>query len=203
MSQSELVKIHTDGASRGNPGQAAYAYVIERPGAEDIEEKGCLPNTTNNIAEYTALIKALEHAQRLGARKLSVSTDSELMVRQIEGTYKVKNEGLRPLYEQIIDLLNEFESVNIHHVPRKQNARADRLCNEALDHARKPKTPAPVSKPAQVPSLRKKSVDEEAITCLTSVATAWAKGNPNHPRPEDVWEQLWTILEDAGVVRAK
>src|SRR3712207_5300880 len=80
MSTSGIVTIHTDGASRGNPGPAAYAYVIQQEGREVVEEKGCLEDTTNNVAEYTALIRALEHAQRLGARKLAVHTDSELMV---------------------------------------------------------------------------------------------------------------------------
>jgi ribonuclease HI len=202
MSSQGLVTIHTDGASRGNPGPAAFAYVIERDGDIDIEVKGRLEDTTNNIAEYTALLKALEHAHRLGARRLDIRTDSELMVRQVEGVYKVKNEGLRPLYEEVRDLWDEFESVNIRHVPRAQNSRADRLCNEALDAGRKG-APKPMGKPK--PGSQRKAqrhdVRDEAIECLRAVAVAWAHGNANDPRPEDVWEQLWTILEEGGVVR--
>src|SRR4051812_13830594 len=97
---SDAYIIHTDGGSRGNPGPAAYAYVIERPGTPAIEVKAFLGRTTNNIAEYTGLVKALEHARALGARELVVHSDSELMVKQLRGEYKVKNEGLRPLYEE-------------------------------------------------------------------------------------------------------
>src|SRR5437868_1765974 len=101
---ADVLTIYTDGAARGNPGPAAFAYVMRRPGAPDIEEKGCLGDSTNNVAEYTALVRALEHAQRLGARRLIVNSDSELMVKQMAGEYKVKHEGLRPLYEQAVAL---------------------------------------------------------------------------------------------------
>src|SRR5262245_15118520 len=90
MSEPAPWTIYTDGASRANPGPAAFAYIIERPGESAIEEKGCLGDTTNNIAEYTALIRALEHAQRLGGRRLVINSDSELMVKQMLGAYKVK-----------------------------------------------------------------------------------------------------------------
>src|SRR5207253_6371220 len=84
--------IYTDGGSRGNPGPAAYAYVIKRPGEPDIEEMVYLGQTTNNIAEYTGMVKALEHAKELGGRTLIVNSDSELMVKQMNGQYRVKNE---------------------------------------------------------------------------------------------------------------
>ncbi len=197
---SGIVTIHTDGASRGNPGPAAYAYIIQRDGAEDIEVKGRLEDTTNNVAEYMALVRALEHAKRLGARRLAVATDSELMARQVEGSYKVKNEGLRPLYEQVRDLWDEFESATIRHVPREQNRRADRLCNEVLDAGKK----APArSRPKAGANGKEQRPDVRAaaVECLRDVAGAWARGNPADPRPEDVWDQLWTILEENGVVK--
>src|SRR5262245_3527425 len=100
MSETDVFTIHTDGAARGNPGPAAFAYPIERPGAPAIEVKGRLGETTNNVAEYTAVLRALEHARRLGARRVAVLSDSELMVNQMTGKYKVKHEGLRPLYEE-------------------------------------------------------------------------------------------------------
>jgi ribonuclease HI len=203
MSKPVAVTIYTDGAARGNPGPAAFAYVIERDGAQVIEEKGCLGSATNNVAEYEALVRALEHAQRLGARRVQVFSDSELLVRQMAGEYQVKNEGLRPLYEQARDLRRQFDTVTIRHVRRAQNSRADALCNEALDGGR-PKQANAVPRPknqAARPAVTE-AVREEAITCLRAVAAAWARGNPQEPRPEDVWEQLWSILEEGGVVRA-
>jgi ribonuclease HI len=203
MSAPGVLRIHTDGAARGNPGPAAFSYVIERDDGPDIEEKGFLGSKTNNVAEYTALVKALEHAARLGARRLEVFTDSDLMVNQMNGSYKVKNEGLKPYWQQAQRLVREFEDVNISHVPREQNSRADRLCNEALDGAQgkasaapRPRTAAPAA-----PDARTDTVRAEAIDCLRTVAAAWARGNASDPRPEDVWEQLWTILEEGGVLR--
>src|ERR1022692_3487545 len=105
--------IYTDGGSRGNPGPAAYAYVIKRAGEVDVEEMGYLGHTTNNIAEYTGLVKALEHARELGGRTLIVKSDSELMVKQLNGQYKVKNAGLLPLYQQAMALRRQFEVVTI------------------------------------------------------------------------------------------
>jgi ribonuclease HI len=201
MSEAGVFTIHTDGAARGNPGPAAFAYVIEQQGSPDIEVKGCLGDTTNNVAEYTAVVRALEHASRLGARRAVVLSDSELMVNQMTGKYKVKHEGLRPLYDEARDLCRAFDSVTFRHVRREQNARADRLCNEALD-AEAPAA-APKAKPttARAAADRSAAVREEALDCLRAVAAAWARGNPADPKPEDVWEQLWTILEDGGVLR--
>jgi len=134
MSEPAVLRIHTDGASRGNPGAAAYAYVIARDGAEDVEEGDCLGQMTNNQAEYTALVRALRHALELGAdSRLLVHSDSELMVKQMKGEYRVKNEELRPLYEEARALVRQFERFSIRTVPRAQNARADALVNAALD----------------------------------------------------------------------
>ncbi|HTU91534.1 MAG TPA: ribonuclease HI family protein [Gemmataceae bacterium] len=138
MPETTVLTIHTDGASRGNPGDAAYAYVISRDDQPPIEEADCLGQMTNNQAEYIALVRALEHALELGPHhRLIIHSDSELMVKQMNGEYRVKNEELRGLYEQACTLRRRFEGpVTIRHVRREQNKRADQLCNEALDGKR-------------------------------------------------------------------
>src|SRR5260370_1510731 len=134
MSENNELTIYTDGGSRGNPGPAAYAFVIQRPGLDDIEEKAYIGRTTNNIAEYTGLVKALEYARHLGASRVTIYSDSELMVKQMNGEYRVKHPGLLPLYEQAVQLRKQLPSVKIRHVRREQNKHADRLCNKAIDH---------------------------------------------------------------------
>src|SRR5438132_8586084 len=148
MAEPGLLTIHTDGASRGNPGPAAYAYVITRDGQLVVEEAGCLGELTNNQAEYTALVRALEHALELGPDdRVVVHSDSELMVKQLNGEYRVKNEELRPLYEEAIELRHQFAGgVSFVHVRRGQNQRADELCNEALDGKRDCTSPPASSK---------------------------------------------------------
>lgn len=138
MDEATVLTIYTDGASRGNPGEAAFAYVINRDDQPTIEGAGRLGQMTNNQAEYTALVRALEHALELGPQhRLLVHSDSELMVKQMNGEYRVKNEDLRDLYEQACALRRRFEGpVTIQHVRREQNKRADQLCNEALDGKR-------------------------------------------------------------------
>lgn len=135
MEEATVLTIYTDGASRGNPGAAAFAYVISRDSQTPIEQAGCLGQMTNNQAEYTALVRALERALELGPHhRVLLHSDSELMVKQMNGEYRVKNEDLRSLYEQACALRRRFEGpVTIRHVRREQNKRADQLCNEALD----------------------------------------------------------------------
>lgn len=200
MSSPDHFKIHTDGGARGNPGPAAYAFVIERPGGSDVEEAGVLGHTTNNVAEYTALIRALEKARGLGGRKLHIYSDSELMVKQMRGEYKVKHEGLLPLYQEARKLCRDFEAVIFEHVRREQNKRADELYNRALDGDTKPKAAPAKKSPARAKALDA-SAREDVLECLRSAACAWSAGNPNQPRAEEVWEQLWFILEEAGVVK--
>src|SRR5262249_18454128 len=135
MPELPVLTIHTDGASRGNPGAAAFAYVIARKGAATIENAGRIGELTNNQAEYTALVRALEHALRLGAEhRVVLHSDSELMVKQMKGEYRVKNEELRPLYDRARELAKGFTGgVSFVHVRRELNKRADQLGNLALD----------------------------------------------------------------------
>jgi ribonuclease HI len=207
MNPVGVLTIHTDGAARGNPGPSAFAYVIARDGAPPIEERGCLGRMTNNQAEYTALVRGLEHAARLGAAQpVHVFSDSELMVKQMRGEYRVKNEELRDLYEQARELAARFPSVRFEHIRREQNKRADALCNEALDDERGPGAPAArAPKPAKksVAPAAEAAVREEAVACLRSAAEAWSRNGSGAVTPEMVWEQLWSILEEHGALRTK
>jgi ribonuclease HI len=202
LDMTDTWTIYTDGGSRGNPGPAAYAYVIKRPGQPDIEEKAYLGQTTNNIAEYTGIVKALEHALELGGKKLIVNSDSELMVKQMSGQYKVKNEGLRPLYQQAVALRKQFESVVIKHVYREQNSQADALCNEAMDD-RAPMARAGSRTVAKLPEsmpTKEFSVTPlmKALDLMKESARQWAKhGNPKDPAPGEVLSRIIEILESA------
>jgi ribonuclease HI len=207
MSKPGVLVIHTDGASRGNPGPAAFAFTIARDGAPLIEEAGCLGQMTNNQAEYTALVRALEHAIQLGQENtLQIHSDSELMVNQMCGVYQVKNPDLRALYNQARQLSSRFVRVNFHHVRRERNRRADELCNEALDGelglGRSSAGPVTTRKKSSTQSpSRFQAVQEEALVCLRSAAAAWASGDASTPAPELVWDQLWSILEEHGVLK--
>jgi len=130
------VVIHVDGGARGNPGPAAAAAVIASPAGELIAEHAqTLGDQTNNVAEYRALLLGLERAVELGASEVEVIGDSELIARQVQGAYKVKNAALRALHEQALAALARFDSWSIRTVPREQNAHADALVNAALDQA--------------------------------------------------------------------
>ena len=192
-------RVHIDGAARGNPGPGAFAFVIERPGGPVVEESGCLGRTTNNVAEYTALVRMLEKAAELGLKHLHVLSDSELLVKQMKGEYRVKNPDLQELCNEAKDLCRRFDSVNLQHVRREQNKRADELCNVALDGDGK--RPAKSSRPKPAASPNTDRVREQAIACLETAAKSWARGNAGNPPPDAIWEQLWTILEENHIVR--
>ncbi|MBT9259236.1 MAG: ribonuclease HI family protein [Clostridiales bacterium] len=126
--------IQTDGAARGNPGPAGIGMVfLEEDGTLVAERKKFIGHATNNVAEYRALIEALKYAREMGATQVTVQADSELMVRQMTGQYKVRDAGLRPLYEEARRLAAGFASFAIRHVPREENRRADELANMAID----------------------------------------------------------------------
>ena len=128
------VRIWMDGACRGNPGPASVGAVIRSAAGSVLREiSECLGHTTNNVAEYSALIRALEEAKALGARRVEAFSDSQLLVRQMSGQYRVKHPGLKPLHLRAAELARGFEQFSFTHVPREENRDADRLANEALD----------------------------------------------------------------------
>jgi len=216
---SEQATMHIDGASRGNPGKAAYAVVLARPGQPVVEEADTIGTASNNVAEYTALVEGLSLAHELGVKALQVYSDSELMVKQMNGEYKVKNDDLRALYEEACNLRRQFDKVTITHVRREQNKRADLIGNEALDgRPRRRGEPPPLEEPtatrdperagATKPSAPKVNVDDnavrsDAIRCLADAAKHWAAHGVGGLPPEAVWEQLWSLLDEAGVLKKK
>jgi ribonuclease HI len=124
--------VHVDGGARGNPGPAAAAAVIDAGDLHDeISER--LGTATNNVAEYRGLLLGLRRARELGATEVEVVNDSELVAKQVNGTYRVKHPDMKPLHAQAMAALAEFDAWSIRSVPRAQNAEADRLVNEALD----------------------------------------------------------------------
>jgi ribonuclease HI len=128
--------VNVDGGARGNPGPAAIGVVVRDEDGAVVESVGeTIGATTNNVAEYRALLRGLELAAANGATEVELIGDSELVVRQIEGRYKVKNAGMKDLHAQAKAALADFERWSIRHVKRAQNADADELVNEALDNA--------------------------------------------------------------------
>lgn len=214
--------MHIDGGSRGNPGLAAYAVVIARPGEPPVEEAETLGTATNNVAEYTALVRGLELAAELGLKRLNVFSDSELLVKQMGGQYRVKNMDLLPLYEEAKRLRRGFDAVSITHVRRELNKRADALCNLAMDGKPQKRgttvgdapastqgddsepvrsSPALVKGPAQ--AVTDHAVRGDALAILQSAAQAWASRGLGAVPVEAVWEQLWSVLDEGGVLKKK
>jgi ribonuclease HI len=128
--------VHVDGGARGNPGPAAVAAVVSEPGGEVVEERGELIGAaTNNVAEYRALLLGIERAKELGAREVELVGDSELIVHQVRGDYKVKDAKLRVLNADVHAALKAFDRWSIRHVRREENEAADALVNSTLDAA--------------------------------------------------------------------
>jgi ribonuclease HI len=125
--------IYTDGASRNNPGEAGAGIFIMRDGEPFEKIARYLGTTTNNIAEYSAAIIGLERAVQLKASSVKLNADSELLVKQLNGQYKVKNEGLKPLHAKARDLIARIGSVEVQYIPRERNKEADALANKAID----------------------------------------------------------------------
>ena len=127
-------RLSTDGGARGNPGPAAYGYVLEAEDGHVLAAHGeAIGRATNNVAEYRGLVAGMAKAAELGVRELEVVSDSELLVKQMQGDYRVKNVALRELWEQASDLERRFVKVRYTAVRRAHNELADRLVNEALD----------------------------------------------------------------------
>ena len=131
----EEYTLFCDGASRGNPGSAAIGYALFDAGGEEIVGRGCYlgEKITNNVAEYESLLRGMREARQLGVRHLRVCMDSQLVVRQVQGSYRVRHAGLQPLHAAVAKLRTAFVSFSIEHVRRENNRRADSLANRALD----------------------------------------------------------------------
>ena len=127
-------RLFTDGAARGNPGPAGAGAVIISPEGHVVAKLGkYLGETTNNVAEYTGLILGLKRAKAMGLRELEVLADSELLVKQLSGEYKVKADHLQPLHDEAKALLKAFDVIDVRHIPREENEAADEMSNKAID----------------------------------------------------------------------
>lgn len=127
--------LYTDGGARGNPGPAGIGAVLIKDGKVIEGLKKYIGETTNNQAEYQALILGLEKAQTLGATEVECRLDSELLVKQMKREYKVRDAGLAPLFVKVWNLSLGFKKITFHHIPRERNKEADKLVNEAIDSA--------------------------------------------------------------------
>ncbi|WP_297211807.1 MULTISPECIES: ribonuclease HI family protein [Thermodesulfovibrio] len=123
-------KLYCDGASRGNPGEAGVGCLLIYDN-ERVEVSEYIGKATNNVAEYTALIRGLQEALRVGISSIEIFLDSELIVLQLKGVYRIKNKNLLPFYNQAIKLLSEFKNYEIFHIPRENNSEADKLAKLA------------------------------------------------------------------------
>lgn len=131
---NDAFQLFTDGAARGNPGPASIGAVLKSPSGENVAEiSEYLGETTNNQAEYRALLAGLRKALELAVKKIDVFLDSELVVKQLHGQYKVKHPDLIPLFEEVKSLLRKFSVIQVSHVRREKNKEADKLANLALD----------------------------------------------------------------------
>ncbi len=130
----ERLKVYSDGAARGNPGPAGAGAVLVSPDGATVASLGrFLGEATNNYAEYHGLILGLQRALELGVSEVQVYADSQLVIRQLGGQYRVRNEGLRPLFDEALRLLRSFRKYELHHIPRERNTAADEMSNRAID----------------------------------------------------------------------
>jgi len=155
-SATAAYRANIDGGSRGNPGPASYGVIIRDPRGEVVAKlKKYIGRSTNNVAEYYGLIAALDYAQQHAIRALRIESDSELLVRQMSGQYKVKSPELKPLFERARKMALTFASFKIDHVYREKNAEADALANEALDETSgRPSVPSKLCAASPAPPRR-------------------------------------------------
>jgi ribonuclease HI len=159
-------RANIDGGSRGNPGPASYGVVIRDPRGEIVARlKKYIGRTTNNVAEYYGLIAALDYAQSNSIKALRVESDSELLVKQMRGTYKVKSADLKPLHERAEKMSQAIPAFRIDHVYREQNREADLLANEAMDEA-SGKPPAVASRNVKVENGNSKIENRNSIPMI-------------------------------------
>lgn len=195
----EQIIIYTDGGSRGNPGPSAASFVLtDETGKKLLAKAVFLGQATNNVAEYTGLVKALEAAKKFHAGKIQVLSDSELMVRQINGQYKVKSEKLMPLFQQAMRMLSEFSSWKVHHVLREKNKEADALVNQSLDYKKDIESRLSPAKHAKKP-VRLGVLISGGGTTLLNILEYIKQGRLN----ADVALVISSRSDAAGVERAK
>ncbi|MBN1391764.1 MAG: phosphoribosylglycinamide formyltransferase [Sedimentisphaerales bacterium] len=204
----EQITAYTDGGSRGNPGPAAAGFILAEPNGTPIQSRAFfLGETTNNVAEYTAIIKALESARQIGAKKLTVFSDSELLVKQVNGEYKVKSEQIRPLFRQTVDLVSEFEDCKVIHITRDKNQQADELVNQALNLERdveekaqpKPGAQNKKPRPPEAGKIRLGALISGGGTTLINILKHIKKGQLN----AEVAVVISSLSTAAGVEKAK
>ena len=135
------LEIYIDGASKGNPGPAGVGAVISEDGRVIKNISSYIGEATNNVAEYTALVFALEAARELKAQKISINTDSQLLYRQLKKEYRIKSAALIKLYQEVLKLLEVFDAVSLRNIPREANCGADKLATEAVKKALKKNKP--------------------------------------------------------------
>ncbi len=174
-------RANIDGGSRGNPGPASYGVVIRDARGEIVAKlKKYIGRATNNVAEYYGLIAALDYAQAHAIRALHIESDSELLVKQMRGQYKVKSEELRPLFERAKKMSATFDSFGINHVYREQNKDADALANEALDETAASPAVGPTKSGAIMPNKPAAS----ASTAEEKPAAAPKAAAKTSPKPD-------------------
>jgi probable phosphoglycerate mutase len=189
----DIFTAEVDGASRGNPGPASYAVIIRRPDGSVVYQLGkYLGRATNNVAEYFALITALDYCATSNISRLRVRSDSELLVRQMQGRYKVKSESLKPLHERAIRQSKGLAYFAIEHIPREQNSEADALANVALDRTGEVSAGARVITSAASASAASRSTSANAASPSASTGRtirARYKNGALHPHePLDIPE---------------
>jgi ribonuclease HI len=209
------VVLHTDGGSRGNPGPAAIGIVVEqeRDGQRELLEEVAetIGVATNNVAEYRALIRGLEAARRMGATEVTCLLDSQLVVEQLSGRYRVKHPNVVSLHQQVLELARQFKRVTYAHIPRAENAVADRLVNAALDgtapgngpdESSAPDTP---STPGAVGATAASVLLEQAFRDAVEIPRLPLESlNQVLPRSEryasegEAWRARWAIAEALG-----
>jgi ribonuclease HI len=166
-------RANIDGGSRGNPGPAAYGVVIRNPRGEIVGRlKKFIGRTTNNVAEYYGLIAALDYAQSNSIRALHIESDSELLVKQMRGQYKVKSADLQPLFERAKKMSQSFAAFRINHVYREQNREADALANEAMDEV----SGAPRAENGKAKSEKANSTSASAASAAIRVRARFRSG---------------------------
>ena len=214
------VVLHTDGGARGNPGPAAIGIVVEleRDGKRELlEEVGeTIGVATNNVAEYRALIRGLEAARRVGGTDVTCLLDSQLVVEQLSGRYRVKHPNVVSLHQQVQELARQFKRVTYTHIPRADNAEADRLVNAALD-GRAPgnglaesSPPEAASTPGAVAATAARELLEQAFRDAVEIPRLPLENlNQVLPRSEryasegEAWRARWAIAEALGQFAAR